>query len=440
MLADGRNSVTHDATDNTASKFTEPACVKVKPNPAVPPSTPSHYFSRGSESFTRSLPLAATITKLNVVSQSSDLPVRDALKILKPAGDNEVLSETGTDEGTNQGQEREKHEGGIPQPSSAAERRSSIVTLRPDDKSISIRNPRDETLGWLRWFSNSVDIDQDIVTNDPKSSVTRDIGTRSEIQGQQRALKPDSISDPTQVGLANQSLISLWKNSAMSLRKQESTIATEASATEPDVSREPHNFIEILERDNPTPESAILEPTHLRYLPKFIMSNTYGWAFWSGEKLKQENLRLVGDSRKTCPSISPSQPNPESVAVENMLVTSKGRKGPQPLGAPDKKMSGDNSNKNLETRIESLALPVEPHYRIREQSNPSSKQCFANLLLPSMKRTYRMMDRPSLKQRLNRLLQLGHLPDITKHVSLHEPGIIKKAMAIVGSPETILMD
>ena len=271
------------------------------------------------------------------------------------------------------------------------------------------------------------------------SSAPEVMSTESESPEQQRALKFYSSPDPTQADQVKHSWVGIWKSSAIAPRKYGTTATIEASATDPDVIGEPQNVIEILEHDKKTIEPTIFKPVRFTYLSQLTNSYNAVWNFWSGEKIKNGDLTSKRKSGKICLPESPSRSNSESAKIEDMSIVSKRRKEPQPRSTSDNNTSIENPNKSLETGRESLILTIDPHRKIVAQSSPDLKQGSANILLPLIKRTYQTIETPSFIQRLNHLLKLSDLPNI-KHVRLQEPGVIKKAVAIVGSPATILVN
>ncbi|CZR57374.1 related to Rotein of unknown function [Phialocephala subalpina] len=149
------------------------------------------------------------------------------------------------------------------------------------------------------------------------------------------------------------------------------------------------------------------------------------WAFWSTDTSKKPTdasgkgetsgqLAVAGES---------SQSNPEpakTVAVEDTKTK-------------DKKAKSSKRSRPLSTEIEGTpqTVTVEAPSKATSSQGPAPvKATPPNLLLPSVKGTYRLVDNPSILQQITRLILYGQQKPV-KHVFLaKQPPKIKKALAI----------
>lgn len=169
--------------------------------------------------------------------------------------------------------------------------------------------------------------------------------------------------------------------------------------------------------DEDTPMIDVTEPTVTKPVPGS------SWAFWSTENPKpdepkpqpdkgQGELAVVGNT-------SESKPEPAVATVVKESKTSKSAK----------------KAKTATTEVVDSPRKVEQAEPIPGKSTPSRtstpvKSIPANLLLPSVKGTYRLVENPSILQQIARLLLKGKQTP-TKHVFLSKDvPKIKNALAI----------
>ncbi|RFU34962.1 hypothetical protein B7463_g1417, partial [Scytalidium lignicola] len=138
------------------------------------------------------------------------------------------------------------------------------------------------------------------------------------------------------------------------------------------------------------------------------------WAFWSsdGSKTVTESVGQVAVSGEA----SQSSPEPVMPITIEDSSTRTSSKRERPLSVDFEDLSRKAARKPANVTPSQSALQLKP-------SPP-------NLILPSVKSTYRLMDNPSILQQITRLLLYNRHPP-AKHLFLvKEPHKIKKAIAI----------
>ncbi|KAI9678567.1 MAG: hypothetical protein M1817_005624 [Caeruleum heppii] len=163
------------------------------------------------------------------------------------------------------------------------------------------------------------------------------------------------------------------------------------------------------------------------------------WTFWTKERDSTTSTNDTGNSSqgKLAVAGSPSESRPEAASVDVSDETTAGAIRPAKRGRPV----------SLETTEES-PLRTDPSYSTPKMTpshspapaktkltGPSVKQQLqkslpANLLLPSFKNTYHLLESPSILQQIARLLHY-HKQSPAQHVHLiRQPQRIKRALAI----------
>jgi hypothetical protein len=141
------------------------------------------------------------------------------------------------------------------------------------------------------------------------------------------------------------------------------------------------------------------------------------WAFWSTDTSKKtvDSSGETQESGLLAVSGEPSQNNP----VPAKIVTVKDTKN----GKSPKRERPESTD--IDERSRKLAQPGSA----KEVPTPT-KTSPPNLIIPSVKQTYRLVENPSILQQIARMLLHSHQPP-AKHVFLaKDPPKIKKAVAI----------
>lgn len=405
----------------------------------------SKYLSRNKDAPGRSAPLAATITKLNITSNTSELPTAES----GPKDQAPITVDGVTiDKGLN-----------FSVPNDTPIENSSIETGRNQDSKsksspdstgdmnsslLSTGKTANTSSGWLSWFSN------------PSNSLSQQFGPEQRIpvngHSENGLVQPPRIyldpkvrelsrkqggdSDPDAVVNGNasasqaRSWLGFWESNS-ALPPEESIIEAAAEA-----SGEAFH-------DKAKDKEAVSAPLQGSKPPSFLsktqtgpsqVPRSTGWAFWSRENANSETSRSNDDLGKVAVADSLSQSKPEmAVANEAKGISRKIEKIEksklQEIMA-DKTSSQVSTGEDEELR-KMVAISSEIRSKPMEPARKQAKNVPSNLVLPSFRSTYREVDRQSLFQQVGRFLQYKRAPE-TKRVGIqHDSPRIKKAVAIV---------
>ncbi len=147
------------------------------------------------------------------------------------------------------------------------------------------------------------------------------------------------------------------------------------------------------------------------------------WAFWSTEAPKKtgEPSAKSEDKGKLAVAGEPSQTNPEPAKIYTMKEDKKPKSSKR--GRP-------HSVELDETARKATQLDPASSKNTPSQSPAPGKSSSPNLLIPSVRATYKLMENPSILQQIARLLLHGQQEPV-KHVFLvKDPPKIKKALAV----------
>ena len=403
----------------------------------------SLYLSRSKGSSTRSLPLAATTTKLNITSNTSDLPTdknpnNETLTINVDGARDEQRRQLNVDKNESVG----RADIASDRQNSAESRKLPSATSDSKDTLISDANSADISSRWLGWFSkptnqNAQDFagEQVIATHGQMTRVEA-VGPSSRIslapqdavarQGQNRDLDPNFSATGKQRNLRSPSWLRLWGNVALPVEK--SSMSEVAGVSR----RHSHDNSQVqIPVDNPGQDtkrslSTSQGPAIVTETPK-----SAGWAFWSRENLKDERSGSKENFGKLALAGSPSQSHPENAVIDET------QRIPSKVGRNERSKSVEKVEDRKSSELEDVAggkseaSSSNSTSKTIDQAHTGTKTSSSNLVLPSLARTFRVIDKPSMIQQLSRFLQSSRLPD-TKHVSIvSNPPRIQRALAIV---------
>ncbi|RDL39740.1 Uncharacterized protein BP5553_04080 [Venustampulla echinocandica] len=266
--------------------------------------------------------------------------------------------------------------------------------------------------GWLGgWLSTPKAQPQNLAENGAQTPETPELSKQAELQGvvepqpQPQEPLPATATEekPASITAGSTSWFGLWSTAAPSTATEEPEPKVLVKTTEADV--------DTVMEDAPAPKQNP-EP----------VAESSSWAFWSTDTSKKAgpaggNLQDVG---QVAVSGEPSQKNPEPAKA----VTPK---------EPKIDKSGKRRRPQSTETIESLrpSTQAASASSAAVQTPPTvAKKVPPNLLIPSVKQTYRLVENPSILQQIARLLLHAQQPP-AKHVFLvKEPPMIKKALAI----------
>lgn len=414
----------------------------------TPPKNPAPYLSRSIASSSRSLPLAATTTKLNITSNASSIPNSNSTVDQEPKSvevaskEQPTKSLSASDKGPEQcdpGRAQEEHPVSHDPSSNAAE---------SDCKPTSEDGAGNDTSGWLGWFSKpsqpndrNPDSGRDAQGDcEATSAATNGLSSLDPISSQKgkpleeqrRNSEPNPIPVTSQQERQPRSWLSLWSNTNVPSENSIATLATESTSAT--FSQE---IQDTQKPEQPKVQSTDVSHSRLENSPQTADSaRSQGWSFWSNVRSKEDHRSgaLREEIGKLALAGSPSQYRPENAAVD------QARGLPRKLGKRDRlqslEVTDDASPPEImkgeaEKRENTKATRILPNTNPTELVRTKAQRTIANLLLPPFKHTYSVAEKPSILQHLSRILQYTQVPD-ARHLDLiSSPVRIKKALAIV---------
>ena len=401
-------------------------------------------------SSSRSLPLAATTTKLNITSNTPS-PTNGAAKEGQgPATEEELQSDTKRGTGGKLVSREEKAEIstplGIPHVEDGADQESKVKP--PDDIKATT-----DSASWLSWFSRAENAKGDDTTrpslgdnNEQTSNTRKDRPQSTMLQASndtpappipRRNSEPSPASSQAQENPPTRSWLGLWGNATTQTAVTSAESATGAAKT----------TVDSLELEQPQKQKLVEPHTVDTPQPPAVSSTaqrSYGWAFWSRDQSKSDDgkesprnnvgeLALAGSS---------SQSRPEDAVIDEARgVPNKvgKRQRPQSLDLPEENKKPRNASVDVkkDAALESAAAP--PKGKPAADAGSKAKRMPDNLVLPPFKRTYQTVVMPGVIQQLSRLLHLGPQSG-PKHVDIiQNPPHIKRALAIVRTSELLII-
>lgn len=415
--------------------------------------SPSKYFSRNRGVPGRSAPLAATITKLNITSNISELPTADS-----GPKDQALTAADGASNGKGR-QVTPTNDASIEKPSPGTKtnqdtkfKSSHDSTGDVNDKSISAGKPADTSSGWLSWFSSQVNpVPQQV---DPEQSIpikdnggnglvypTREISLSPKIEelspNQKGNSEPDVLAKGSESASQARSWLGFWgSNSALPAEesKIEATAEAPGETFQDEAEAKAKGVVKFTVQDSKPPSS--LSETQAG--PSQVPRST-GWAFWSRENANSETSGSNHDVGRLAVADSPSQSQPESAVVNE----AKGI--PRKIGKVEKSKLQEIAEDKTTSRVSKgeieearKADAASPEFTSKPTARKQAKNVPSNLILPSFRRTYREIDKPSLFQQVGRLLQYNRIPDTRRVGIRHDPPRINKAIAIVSHAHALV--
>lgn len=387
-----------------------------RPSPLSSPLRSSaSYLSRGAASSTRSLPLTAAPTKLNITSSANDTQTEQAVDGLrrqsnttsKPLrqGNAEIKDESlakTTDENS----------------SSGTEPPETLYSQRPYEEG----RPANQSVSWLNWFAKADNVETNDSNRPQSPSPPKSVGsTPTPIQ--RRNSEPDPSSAPATQGEPSRSWLGLWGSTAQGIPKaprDDTGTDVKGSAT---TDHQPPNSNAADPQDATQPSAKAAEASK---------PHGYGWAFWSlddsrdagGIKRRPSNvgeLALAG---------SPSQSKPQNAVVDEAKgIPDRVNKRPRPLSMQEEDDISKTADAKPVPKKELESVSVTGTTNNTKSATAKAKNEAQNLVLPLFKDTYRGTSRPGLIQQLSRLLQLGSSPE-PRHLEISSPRKVTRALAI----------
>lgn len=413
--------------------------------------SPSKYLSRNRGAPGRSAPLAATITKLNITSNTSELPTADS-----GPKDQALTAADGASNGKGR-QVTATNDASIEKPSletktnqDAQFKNSHDSTDSMNDKSISAGKPADTSSGWLSWFSSQVNpVPQQV---DPEQSIpvkdhggngvvypTREISLDPKVEelspNQKGNSEPNVLAKGSESASQARSWLGFWgSNSALPAEESKIEATAEAPGETFQDEAKAKGVVKVPVQDS-KPSSSLPET---QAGPSQVPRST-GWAFWSRENANSETSGSNHVVGRLAVADSPSQSQPESAVVNE----TKGI--PRKIGKIEKSKLQEIAEDKTTSRVSKGEIEevrktdaASPEFMSKPTARKQVKSVPSNLILPSFRRTYREIDKPSLFQQVGRLLQYNRIPDTRRVGIRHDPPRINKAIAIVSHAHALI--
>ncbi|KAB8296131.1 hypothetical protein EYC80_008924 [Monilinia laxa] len=307
--------------------------------------------------------------------------------------------------------------------------RAPSVTESDTPKEASLKSlPGSETAelpatsqGWLGWLGMPSQILKETppMVEEPQKQDTTEISS-NETTLPENTIPNETTQVPTQTLPSSRSWFNLWSDSQPQVPAEDSNeqILTDAMKDNPGI------IVKDTTEDAPKPSS----PTPSR---STAQPGGSGWAsaFWYSDNSKKANdppknidrgetgeLAVSGEQSQNHPLPAQTVPTIESKAHQADKKSKSNKKGrpksveTQETAQKPKSLQLDDASKNI--------------------TSPSQSPSPPNLLLPSVKSTYHLMENPSILRQLTRLIIRGRQKPM-KHVSLAKKvPKIKNAVAI----------
>jgi len=411
---------------------------------------PSLYLSGKLGTSSRSLPISATTTKVNVSSSNLSRPPETARR-KSLEGKPEVLAVV---------EDKVREDKGGEEKAVAQETGNAVTDQHERSQQNAPEtgetgpqeNPGGNQAGWLGWFSRGE------AGSDGSAQAGLDSGKAPEGQNtkamEEQSAKPAELVDSKSA--VQESTMSVPDQAPYHGKDPEPNLNKSAGQTEPHPPRswlpiwgssgatsdKSANVAENVNSIAAKPEDSVnlsLE-TQAASAEAHDTGASSGWTFWSRGNARPATSDGTSQatSGKLAVAGSSSESQPENAVVaghkKGASVTPKTlkRERPQSLQAADNTIKRSTSTTNASGNS-AIAVQVPP---MVESTNSSSSQSFdaapgpQNLILPPLKQTYKPPDNPGLLEKLRSLLYVAEASP-PKHVNLLEkPLPIKKALAI----------
>jgi len=392
-------------------------------------------------SSSRSLPLAATTTKLNITSNAPN-PANGAAQdgqAAKPEDDSEEQEIKTASKSKSAGEKAEGpiSEGNGPQ-------KNDSVAEQKDKPSEEVKSNKD-SVGWLNWFSKVEDpqdgnpvtvkpgADSEQATNKgrepPQSTILEPPKDAYPSPTQRRNSDPSPVSPKVHQRPSTRSWLGLWGNTTTQSRNSASASASGVATTEPD---KPDEVTSKVDHSEAVQAESIVTPQP----PPQPAHNpgSYGWAFWSKDQSRDDDggkRRSDSNVGELAQAHSPTQSKPEIAVVDQQRgVPEKVSKRERPQSLATTENSQKSKSTEDTRKKDARSGTITTKSKSAAEASLKARRMPENLLLPSFKRTYSHVGGPTFIQQLSRLLQLGQTSDL-KHVSIiQKPHQVKRALAI----------
>lgn len=412
---------------------------------------PTSYLSQSIGSSSRSLPLAATTTKLNITSNASSIP--NSTLASEPETTCEEVASKERNLNSSPGPDNlvEKAGHGAVREERSAPQEPSIKGTESEGKPVSEDGLGRDSSGWLAWFSKPSPPDGQNLgpardaqgKGQPLSTVIHEASSinldvrqaREQPQDERRNSDPSPVAAASQVVQRSRLWLSLWSNTNVQSEKSKATLATEPASAAPSEA-----VADTRKSGQDKAQSGhASQLSSQTYVQSTQTVKPQGWSFWSKDRFKGDHTTngTKDNVGKLALAGSPSNPQPENAVVDEakgLPNEMRKRERPQSAIISDDTNLPDGLKGEVERRDNIKPTKIYPKNKPANRPAPAAQKIAANLLLPPFKRTYRATEKPTILQHLGRILQYSQVPD-AKHLDLNPtPPRIKRALAIVSMP------
>lgn len=411
-----------------------------------PLKAPSLYLSGKLGTSSRSLPISATTTKVNVSSSNLSRPPETARR----------KSFEGNPEEQAAGEGKAVEEKAIPPEtgSTRSEQLEGPQQTAPEPAAVGPQeNLEGNQAGWLGWFSRG--------DNGPGGPAQVGPDSKKSMEGQdtkakeEERVKPSGVIDSKtpvhdSTTAASDQVQGDGKDSESSLKKTARRIEPPPPrswlpiwGTSGAISDKGTDAAENINATAAKPEESVQEPSEIQAVSDAThdTGTSSGWTFWSRGNARPATSNGVSQPTlgKLAVAGSSSESQPKDAVVtghkRGASLTSKTlkRERPQSLQAADDttKPSASITNTNGNSAV---AVQVPPKAKSTKSLSakplPDAAPSAPNLILPPLKQTFKPPKSPGLLEQLRSLLYVAKAPP-PKHVNhIEKPLPIKKALAI----------
>ena len=418
--------------------------------PTTPLKNPAMYLSRSIGGSSRSLPLAATTTKLNITSNAPSPGNGAAKEGQGTTTEQELQSDGNRETGGKLVPREEKAEASTPPERPHVEDEADLPS-RPeplDDARATV-----DSGSWLNWFSRAENATGDdtvgpnLGINDeqmsdmrkdrPKSTVLQASNDTPTPPIPRRNSEPSPASPQAQEKPPTRSWLGLWGNVTTQTVTPSSESTAEIAKPASEGLEQEHSQQQKLVEPHPVD---ISQPPAVSSGPQ----RSYGWAFWSRDQSKTDDCKQSSGTNvgELALAGSSSQSKPENAVIDEVrgVPTKVGkRQRPQSLGSPEEHEKPRNAS--VDAKKDAVPEPASAPHKSKPVPDAGSKakRIPQNLVLPPFKHTYQTVVKPGVLQQLTRLLHLGPQSG-SKHVDIvPNPPHIKRALAIVRKSALVMM-
>lgn len=399
-------------------------------------------------SSTRSLPVAATTTKLNITSNAT-IRSQDSSENGQSLSCERTDTTGGRDQVSGNGQGAETGDEVVNEEQKKQDVGTDTQTCPPNTDLIVLdqQRPINESSTWLGWFSKST-------TSSGGDGATQPPGSAkdsSHLPFETPSTRLLAQEDPTPVAQAHErqqsnsdtllrsrsantiprpnSWFNLWNKAAVA---PPAAVGEDHPATAPESLKLPTPLpVPNVERDpeqiKPPAEGSTIETQTLPTSSK-AAARGVGWAFWSRDNTQQGNGLQASraETGELAVPDTPSQNSPKSATAEK--VTSLGKRGrAPPLEGTDGAASSPEPGpvKNL------ASASAASKTRLTELvASKQLQSVLPNLVLPLFESTYGPQESSNLLQQLGKLLRYSKSSNPQHLQIIRDPPRIQKALAI----------